>query len=130
MTQAATDKYPYPMNDIAVTLPSGTIVRIRNIGVLRFGSEGELGHSKSEGSVTIYIETSTPASQPERLAREAKELLGLLEGLPPVKNGTSANIGICRTRLCLEMRAIPDEMFWFARVPSGEWELKEPPKSG
>jgi hypothetical protein len=129
MTQASADKYPYPMNDIAMTLPSGTVVRVRNIGVTSVGGDNELEQKANEGPVTIYIETPTPSSQPERLAKEAEELLGLLERLPPVKNGTIANVGICRTQLCLEMRAIPEEMFTFARVPHGIWKLKERAKS-
>jgi hypothetical protein len=66
MSQVPAQESPYPMNDIAVTLPSGTVVRIRNVVFFR---------GRSGSGLTIYIETPTPSTESERLALEAREVL-------------------------------------------------------
>ena len=116
--------YPYPVNDIAVTLASGTIVRVRNIVVFDWPTGGDSIRGAPVNALTLYIETPTPRTEPVRLAKEAQELLGLEEKLPAIKDATVASIGICRTRLCVEMREIPQEMFRFVRGANGSWEAK------
>jgi hypothetical protein len=129
MSQQSAQNYPYPINDIAVALPSGTVVRVRNIVVFQGGK----GHGSIRGvpvnALTLYIETPTPSTEPERLATEAQELLGLKEKLPAIKDATIASVGICRSRLCLEMKETPQEMFTFVRRVNGSWERQERPGS-
>lgn len=129
MSQQADQNYPYPINNIAVALPSGTVVRVRNIVVFQGGKGSGSIQSVPANALTLYIETPTPSTEPERLAAEAQELLGLQEKLPAIKDATIASIGICRTRLCLEMREIPEEMFVFVRRANGSWERQERPDS-
>jgi hypothetical protein len=122
LSQPPSQTYPYPINDIAVSLPSGTVVRVRNIVVFQGGQGSGPIQGVPVNALTIYIETPTPLADPERLAIEARELLGVEEKFPAIKDATVVNIGICRTRLCLEMREIPQEMFRFARRANGSWE--------
>jgi hypothetical protein len=129
MSQQPAQNYPYPINDIAVALPLGTIVRVRNIVVFQGGKGSDSIQGVPVNALTLYIETPTPSTEPERLATEAQELLGLQEKLPAIKEATIASIGICRTRSCLEMRETPREMFDFVRAPNGSWEQRERPDS-
>jgi hypothetical protein len=118
MGQSSTPASPYPVNDSPVTLPSGTVVRVRNVVVFA-GPRGK--------DLTLYIESPTPAADSARLAREAKELVDLHRasgGLGPLAR---ASVGVCRTRACLEMRQIPTEMFFFVAQPNGSWRAAEPP---
>src|SRR3954464_13611457 len=92
------DPSPYPANDSPVTLPSGTVVRVRNLVVFA-GPQGK--------TLTIYIQSPTPASDSARLAREAQELVdlhGAFGGIGPLVRVT---VGVCRSQTCLEMREIP-----------------------
>ena len=50
-SQAPSQTGQYPTNNIAVTLKSGTVVRIRNIVVFR---------SQNGSELAVYIETPTP----------------------------------------------------------------------
>jgi hypothetical protein len=107
---------PYPMNDIAVTLSSGTVVRIRNFVVFR---------TQTASSLTIYIETPTPSTEPARLASEAQEIAGLEMKSPSRDRPTTVRVGVCRTQGCLEMREIPLEMFLFTRRPDGSLQSEK-----
>ena len=120
MGQSPTPASPYPANDTPVTLPSGTVVRVRNMVVFA-GSHGR--------ALTLYIQSPTPASDSARLAREARELVDLHHatgGLGPL---TQATVGVCRTQACLEMRETPTEMFFFVAQPDGSWQAVAPPAS-
>jgi hypothetical protein len=129
MSQLPSQNYPYPSNDIAVALRSGTVVRVRNIVVFQGGEGSGPIRSVPVNALTLYIETPTPATEPERLAIEAQELLGLYEKFTATNDATVASIGICRTRLCLETREIPQEMFNFVRRADRSWEPQERPGS-
>ena len=119
MCQATSQKGQYPTNDIAVTLTSGTVVRIRNIVVFR---------GQSGSSLSVYIETPTPRTEPERVALEAKEVASLQLKSPTIGNLSSVTVAVCRTRPCLEMRETPQEMFRFVRKSDGSLEAeKQPP---
>jgi hypothetical protein len=106
-----------PMNDTPVTLPSGTVVRVRNIVVF-------VGPAKS---LTLYIESPTPASDTVRLAREAMELVALHGTTSSLGPTARAMVGICRTQACLEMRKVPREMFFFSAQPDGTWRAEPRP---
>jgi len=114
------------MNDIPVRLPSGTVVRVRNIVVFAPGKESGI---LPPNRLTLYIETPTPSTDVARLATEARELLGSEDKVRAIKDCGVASIGICRTRLCLEMREIPQEMFHFVRRSNGSWEPQQLPGS-
>ena len=120
MGQSSSPTNPYPVNDIAVTLTSGTVVRVRNIVVFRsqYGSE-----------LAVYIETPTPSTEPERVSREAKEVAGLQLKSPTIGNLSNVRVAVCRTRACLEMREIPQEMFTFLRKPDGSLEAEKVPST-
>jgi hypothetical protein len=118
MSQSPTPEWPYPMNDTPVTLPSGTVVRVRNIVVFA---------GPSGNSLSLYIQSPTQPTDSARVAREAKELVelhGASTGRGPV---TRATVGICRTQACLEMREAPSEMFFFHAEPDGSWRAEAPP---
>jgi hypothetical protein len=109
---------PYPANDSPVTLPSGTVVRVRQLVVFT-GPHGK--------ALTLYIQTPTPALDSARLAREAKELVdlhGASGGLGPLARAT---VGVCRTQACLEMRGTPSEMFFFVAQSDGSWRAVASP---
>ena len=129
MSHPPAENHPYPLSDVGVALPSGTVVRLRDVVVLQSGKGTGPLHGVPGNTVTLYIETPTPSTEPERLAIEARELLGLHETFRPVKEATVARVGICRTRLCLEMREIPQEIFSFVRRADGSWTLQERPES-
>ena len=120
MSQAPSQTAHYPMNDIAVTLSSGTIVRIRNVVVLR---------TQNGSGLAVYIQTPTPATEPKRLALEAKEVAGVQLRSPTSENITSVRVVVCRTQGCLEMRESPQEMFLFVRNPDGSLQAQERPDS-
>jgi hypothetical protein len=120
MTQAPSQTGHYPMNDITVTLATGTVVRIRNIVVFR---------SQNGSGLTVYIETPTPSTEPERLALEAKEVAGLQVKFPTTANLTSVSVAVCRTSGCLEMREKPQEMFLFVRKSDGSLEAAKQPST-
>lgn len=108
-----------PMQNLAVTLSSGTVVRIRNMLVLQAPN--------GSGLLTVYIETPTPSTEPKRLAVEAKEVAGLQIKSPTIGNLTYVRIAVCRTSGCLEMREKPQEMFSFIRKSDGSLEAEQPP---
>jgi hypothetical protein len=119
MSQASSQPSQYPMNDIAVTLASGTVVRVRNVVIVR---------DQNDSRLAVYIETPTPSTEPERVAAEAKEVAGLQVKSPTIGNLTSVRVAVCRTRGCLEMREKPQEMFSFVRKSDGTLEAeKQPP---
>ncbi len=119
MGQQPSESYPYPINDIAVSLPSGTVVRIRNIVIFK---------SVRGDGLTLYIETPTPPTERQRVATEATELLEKFT-IASSKDATHASVGICRTRACLEMREIPPEFFTFVRNADGKWDPQKLPGS-
>jgi len=118
--QVKSEKSQYPTNDIAVTLSSGTTVRIRNVVVLR---------TPNGSGLAVYIQTPTPATEPERLALEAKEVAGVQLKSPTSENITRVRVVVCRTQGCLEMRESPQEMFLFVRNPDGSLQAQERPDS-
>jgi hypothetical protein len=120
MSQVQSQESHFPMNDIAVTLSSGTVVRIRNIVVFR---------SQNGSGLTVYIETPTLSTEPERVALEAKEVAGLQVKSRKSDGATSVSIGVCRTQGCLEMREIPQEMFLFVLKPDGSLQAQKRPDS-
>lgn len=111
---------PYPANDVPLTLPSGTVVRVRNLVVFA-GSGGK--------ALTLYIQSPTLPSDSVRLAREAKELVDLHAAGGRFGTLTRATVGVCRTQACLEMRELPGEMFFFVAQPDGSWRAVAAPGS-
>ena len=120
MSQLPSQQSPYPLNDIAVTLSSGTVVRIRNIVVFR---------SQKGSRLTVYVETPTPSTERARVALEAKEIAGLQVTSASSANPTSVHVVVCRTQGCLEMREMPQEMFSFVRQADGAWQSEKRPDS-
>jgi hypothetical protein len=118
MGQAPTQTGQYPMNDIAVTLASGTVVRVRNIVIVRI---------QNVSGLAVYIETPTPSSERERVALEAKEVAGLQLKAPTIGNLASVTIIVCRTRGCLELREKSPETFSFVRKSDGSLEAEKQP---
>jgi hypothetical protein len=121
-SQAPSQAGHEPMNNLAVTLSSGTVVRIRNMVVFR--------SQNGSGLLTVYIETPTPSSEPERVALEAKEVAGVQVKSPTIGNLTNVRVAVCRTSGCLEMREKPQEMFSFIRKSDGSLEAETPPNLG
>jgi hypothetical protein len=119
-SQAPSQTGQYPTNDIAVTLTSGTVVRIRNVVVFR----GPIGNV-----LTVYIETPTPSTQSERVASEAKEVAGLQLKAPTIGSLTGVSVAVCRTSGCLQMREKPQEMFHFIRKSDGSLETEKQPSN-
>jgi hypothetical protein len=117
-SQAPSQAGHEPMNNLAVTLSSGTVVRIRNMLVLQTPNGSRL--------LTVYIETPTPSTEPERLAVEAKEVAGIQIKSPTIGNLTSVRVAVCRTNGCLEMREKPQEMFSFIPKSDGSLEAEKP----
>jgi hypothetical protein len=115
MKQGPNPNSAYPRNDIPVTLPSGTVVHVRNVVVL---------NGKNDKSLTLYIETPTPQDQPNRLASEAMELVNRWSDFSRQHNIDRVMITICRTQACLETREITAEMFRFDRQPDGSWKAE------
>ena len=111
VAQVPTQNGPDPMNNIAVTLTSGTVVHIRNLVIFRSPS--------TSSALSIYIETPTPASEPDKVASEAKELADVQIKSPIAENISNVIVAVCRTQGCLEMRERPTEMFVFERQSDG-----------
>jgi len=107
------------MQNLADTLSSGTVVRIRNMVVFQ--------SQNGNGILTVYIETPTPSTEPKRLASEAKEVAGLQIKSPTIGNLTRVSVAVCRTNGCLEMREKPQEMFSFTRKSDGSLEAEKQP---
>jgi hypothetical protein len=104
--------------DIPDTLASGTVVRIRNIRIFR---------SQNSSALTVYIETPTPSTEPERLALEAKEVAGLQIKSLMTGNLTRVSVAVCRTIGCGQMREKPEELFLFVRKSDGSLEAEKQP---
>jgi hypothetical protein len=107
-----------PMNDIAVSLSSGTVVRIRNIMIFQ---------NQNGSRLTVYVETPTPSTEPERLALEAKEIAELQLKSPTIGSLNSVGVAVCRTDACVEMREKPEELFLFDRKSDGSVEAVKQP---
>ena len=118
MGQSPVPPSPYPANDTPLTLPSGTVVRVRNLVVFA-GSGGR--------ALTLYIQSPTLPSDSARLAREAKELVDLHAASGSFGPLTRTTVGVCRTQACLEMREMPSEMFLFVAQPDGSWRAVAAP---
>jgi hypothetical protein len=116
--QAPTQTGQYPMNDIAVTLASGTVIRIRNAVVVRI---------QNVSGLAVYIETPTPSTERERVALEAKEVAGFELKAPAFGNLASVTVIVCRTNGCLELREKSPETFSFVRKPDGSLKAEEQP---
>lgn len=106
--------HPYPANDSPLTLPSGTVVRQRNLVVFR-------GHNVS--ALTITIETPTPAADSVRVAREAQEVATLHDTFAQRQGISRITIAVCRSQACLELREPAAEMFHFVRTSDGSWQV-------
>ena len=102
----------FPANDTPLTLPSGTVVRVRNLVVFR-------GHSGS--TLTIMIETPSPAADSGRVAQEALELARLHDEFADKQAIGRIVVAVCRTQACLETRERPSEMFQFIRRTDRTW---------
>jgi hypothetical protein len=118
MSQSPIPTSSNPMNDVPVRLPSGTVVRVRNIVVF----EGS-----SAKTLALFIETPTQAADSARVAREAKELIDLWGRSAVHAPLTGASVRVCRTPACLEMREAPSEMFFFLPHPDGSWRAVPAP---
>jgi hypothetical protein len=114
VSQVPTQNNPYPINDISVTLSSGTVVRIRDIVIFQ-SQNGSSG-------LTLYFQTPTPPTEVDRVASEAKEVAGFQVKSPTREKISTVSVGVCRTQACLEMRERPKEMFFFVRQPDGSWK--------
>ena len=104
---------PYPVNDSPLTLPSGTVVRQRNLVLFR-------GHNVT--ALTITIETPTPATDSVRVAREAQEVATLLDTFAQTQGISRIAIEVCRSQACLEFREPAAERFQFVRATDGTWQ--------
>jgi len=105
-------EYPYPTMDAPLPLPSGTVVRTRNLVVLR---------GRNTTVLTVTIETPTPASDVARVASEAHEVAVLHNDFATMQGASTINVAICRTQACIELREPTDEFFLFERVAAGTW---------
>jgi hypothetical protein len=124
-TPPAGSTSPYPMNDTPITLKSGTVVRLRNIVVFR-AAEGTGIHGSS---ISLYIETPTPAADTTRVEEEARELADGQIRFADQQSFSAVTIGVCRTRACLEMREVPPELFRYRRGEDGQWRREPSPTS-
>ncbi|HTI62281.1 MAG TPA: hypothetical protein VL524_02145 [Gemmatimonadaceae bacterium] len=104
--------YPYPANDTPLTLPSGILVRERNLVVF-------LGHNAS--SLTVVIETPTPATDSARVADETREVANLHSAFAQSNGLSHIMVLVCRTQACLEFRERSAELFDFVRGADGTW---------
>ncbi|HEY4219176.1 MAG TPA: hypothetical protein VGM67_18665 [Gemmatimonadaceae bacterium] len=100
------------MNDAPLTLPSGTVVRQRNIVVFR---------GRHAGHVRIVIETPTPAAESDHVGRDAHAVAVLHDTLASAHDIGCVIVDVCRTQACLELREPPLESFSFVRGPDGNW---------
>ncbi len=116
VSQTSTQNNLYPMNDIPVTLSTGTVVRIRDVVVVQ---------SQNGSGLTLYIQTPTPPSEADRVASEAREVAGFQVKSPAWEKISTVSVAVCRTQACLEMREIPKEMFSFVRQPDGSWKSEK-----
>jgi hypothetical protein len=114
MGQIPDPTYPYPANDSPLTLPSGTVVRQRNLVVFR-GRHGS--------RLTITIETPTAAADAARVAAEAQEVATLLDTYAQTQGINRITVAVCRSRACLELREPAAEMFHFVRADDGAWQV-------
>jgi hypothetical protein len=103
----------YPQNDIPVTLPSGTVVHVRDVVVV----------NGNDRVLTLYIETPTSQAKSKQLASEAMELVNRWNDFSKQHNVDRVIIAICRTQACLETREITTEMFRFDRQSDGSWKV-------
>lgn len=108
----------YPLEDVPVTLPSGTVVRVRDVIVFA-GAAGK--------TLTLYIQSAMPASDSAALARDARALVDRYGASGELGPLARVIVGICRTQACLEMRAVPSEMFEFVAGPDGSWRVVPSP---
>jgi len=104
--------YPYPANDTPLTLPSGILVRERNLVVF-------LGHNAS--SLTVVIETPTPATDSARVADETREVANLHSAFAQSNGLSHIVVLVCRTQACQELRERSAELFDFVRGADGAW---------
>ncbi len=103
---------PYPTTNSPITLASGTVVRVRDLVVFR---------GRTESSLTIYIETPTPAADTSRLAREAHELANLHTAFANGNAISRIAVAICRTTGCSALRERPTKTVSFVRVNDQAW---------
>jgi hypothetical protein len=120
MSQNPAQNNPYPMNDLPVTLSSGTVVHVRNMVAFQ---------NQNQTVLSLFIQTPTPPSQRDSVFQEAKELTKIQVSSPFAQNPSSVRVGVCRTQACLEMRETPTEMFLFVRQTDGSWQPDKLPSS-
>lgn len=104
--------HPYPASDTPLTLPSGTVVRVRNVVVF---------HGRHARRLTIVIETPTERIASTRLADEARELAEMHQEFADSNQLDGVTVMVCRTQACLELREPTTEMFHFVRAAGGGW---------
>jgi hypothetical protein len=112
VAQSPTPNSPYPANDSRLTLPSGTVVRQRNLVVFR---------GQNEASLTIVIQTPTDSTASDRVSREAQEVAALHDAYARSRGISRISVAICRSQACLELREVANEMFHFVRTADGLW---------
>ena len=110
--RAAAAQDPYPATNSPVTLPSGTTVRVRDLIVFR---------GLNASSLTIFIETPTPAADTVRLAAEAHELADLHTEFANSSAISRIAVSICRTQACIALRESPPLTISFVRTNDQKW---------
>ena len=106
--------HPYPTSDSPLALPSGTVVHQRNLVVFR---------GRGVSTLTMTIETPTPPSDSERVAREAFEMAVLHDASAETQSIRRITVAVCRSQACLELRELATEMFHFVRGNDGTWAV-------
>ena len=96
-----------------LTLPSGRVVAILNLVVLRHGNE-------DGGTFDIQYRTSIHENDREAVLEEAREVV-LLHRAFAEEHGYSMRAQVCTPQAGAGGRELPTRIITFARSDTGEW---------
>ncbi len=114
---------PSTATDRRLALSTGTVVHARNFVI--FEKRGDARSPKPPASLTIYVDSPTPAADSARLAPEAREVAAAFDEFARTKAIGQIDVAICRTQACVERREAPAQSFWFARARDGKWVVEK-----
>ena len=100
------------MMDEPLTLPSGIVVRVRNLVLFEGGATRAL---------TVYVQMPVSLSDRDVSMRAAHEIADLHLETANQQGITAIIIAVCRTQDCLELRGPPAQQFSFTRTTDGRW---------
>ena len=104
-----------PNNNMAITLPSGRVIR--------FYEHVVLGDMERAESFSVHYDTTIPGTDHDARIKEAAEVVQYFSQSPSSSEAKRANASICSTPAQVSMCDFPQEIYMFELSEDKEWSF-------